>query len=351
MDIDKKRSQIKEIQNNNDLTPSEKSKQIQKIMGGYDNFNMNDNINIINCEHYPHKKCNKFYFSCCNAFFSCIRCHNGDHETSLKYIACGECKLLQVPSNVCCDPKCNLSFSKNYCSKCFIWTEKSIVHCDECGICRVGEVGSLFHCNNCDACFDVKGKDFHKCINISYREQVCTYCLESTHSSQDSSVSLKCGHLVHNKCLQSAIKSGVITCPTCRKSMYDVDWSLLKHMINMQPMIEEDIYIGDVVKCLAFGGLLFRVDDIGICALANDGIGICALANDDISLGNMYKGCFVSESSEMIMIMGTFNRESLEKPLRRINIYCNDCCVKSNVEFHYLGHECNVCGGYNTSLF
>lgn len=322
------RLKIKAIQNDNTLSASEKSKEIQKLM--VSNYKIAD-IDITKCIHYPHKKCNKFYFSCCNAFFSCIRCHNGDHEISLKYIACEECKLLQVPSNVCCDPECNLIFSKNYCSKCFIWTEKSIVHCDECGICRVGEVGSLFHCNNCDACFDVKGKDFHKCINISYREQVCTYCLESTHSSQDSSVSLKCGHLVHNKCLQSAIKSGVITCPTCRKSMYDVDWSLLKHMINMQPMIEEDIYIGDVVKCLAFGGLLFRIDDI--------------------PFANMYKGCFVSESSGMIMIMGTFNRESLEKPLRRIDIYCNDCCVKSNVEFHYLGHECNVCGEYNTSLF
>lgn len=326
-----KRLKIKNIQNNNALSMSEKSKEIQKIMSG--NCTIND-INIINCNHYLNKKCNKFYFSCCNTFACCVRCHNenmiNNHKAELKYITCKKCKLLQIPSNLCIDTNCNTVFSNNYCSKCFIWTDKSIVHCDDCGICRIGDKNSLFHCNNCDACFSIDGKHLHKCVNISYREQICAYCMESTHTSQDSSVSLKCGHLVHNKCLQSATKLHMYTCPSCRKSIYDLDWTSLKNLIEMQPMIEEDIYIEDIVECKVLGNLSFQVNDISINTYGF----------------KMYKGIFIMNDIKY----GSFNRESLKKPLKRVDIYCNDCDTKSNVLFHYLGHECLNCSSFNTSL-
>ena len=90
-------------------------------------------------------------------------------------------------------------------------------------------------------------------------------------------------------------------------------------------MPEEDIREEDIVECIAFGGMLFRVTYIS---------------------GNMYTGVFTANS----MIRGTFGKDSLRKPLRRADIYCNDCDKKSNVVFHYLGHECLECGSFNTAL-
>jgi hypothetical protein len=318
------RLKIKAIQNDSTLSASEKSKEIQKLMSS--NYKITD-IDITKCNHYPHKKCNKFYFSCCNTFASCLRCHNesASHKPILKYITCVKCNLIQSPSAICIDDACKTVFSTNYCSICFIWTDKPIVHCNDCGICRVCVEGSIYHCKSCDACFDIKHKDSHKCVNKSYREQVCAYCIESTHTAQDSSVSLKCGHLVHNMCLVNATKSHMYNCPTCRKSIYDIDWTSLRNLIAMQPMPEEDIHEEDIVECTAFGGMLFRVTYIS---------------------GNMYTGVFTANS----MIRGTFVKEALRKPLRRADIYCNDCDKKSNVLFHYLGNECLECGSFNTAL-
>ena len=216
--------------------------------------------------------------------------------------------------------KCNKIFSKNYCNICFIWTDKNIVHCNDCGICRIGNKNTLFHCNTCEICFN--NKLLHKCINKSYKEQICAYCLELIHNSQDNSISLKCNHIVHNKCLENAKKSMCITCPTCRKSIYEVDWSLLKNWISLQPMINE-IYVNDIVKCISFGNLSFQIDSIN---------------------NNMYSGFFIGMN-----IKGTFNKTSLYKEEQKVKIYCNDCNKSSCTLFHYLGNECIYCGSYNTS--
>lgn len=314
------RTNIKNIQNNNNLSSDEKNKEIQKLMN-----NSSKPISIKKCIHYPNKKCNNFYFLCCNIFTNCIRCHNelteNNHLPILKCITCKECKLLQYPSNECKNNNCKILFSKNYCNTCFIWTDKDIVHCSECGICRIGNKDTLFHCNNCETCFN--DKLLHKCINKSYKEQICTYCMEHIHNAQDTSLSLRCEHIVHNKCLNNAMKSMCYTCPTCRKSIYDVDWTSLKYLINIQPMINE-IYVGDIVKCIVFGNLLFKINSIE---------------------NNLYSGVFVNTN-----IKGTFNIESLYKDPKRVDIYCNDCNKISNTIYHYLGHECEYCNSYNTTI-
>ena len=33
----------------------------------------------------------------------------------------------------------------------------------------------------------------------------------------------------------------------------------------------------------------------------------------------------------------------------QVNISCNDCEVRSEAKFHFLGLECAVCKGYNTA--
>ena len=328
-DINNLRKEIIKIKNNNNLSQSDKNREIHNLMNiKKEDKNVSVNVNNDYCIHYPNKKCNYFYFSCCNRFFNCVRCHNeslniNEHSHNLTHITCSYCKLLQKPSNKC--SYCNLKFSNNYCSICFIWTDKDIYHCNKCKICRVGSKDSLFHCDKCDTCFSIIAKDLHKCIEISYKSQTCAFCLESTYNSQNSSISLNCGHLVHNKCLMDASSNEQYKCPTCRKSMFKMDWSLLRDLIKSQPMPEEEILVGDIVICQPFGNSLFKVESINEF---------------------MYKGTFIN----LFNVKGTFYKYDLKKEVKKVIIYCNDCCKKSKVNFHYLGNECLHCNSFNTMI-
>ena len=315
---------IKKINNDNSLNNKEKNIAIQKL------FNSSNIIKKINCDHYLFKKCNNFYFSCCNIFTNCIRCHNeinNDHSPIIKYITCKKCKLLQIPSNKCINSSCNIVFSKNYCKICFIWTHKNISHCNLCGFCRVGN--NLFHCNNCDTCFDIFYKNSHECKNISYRNESCVFCLDEIFNSQYSFSSLKCNHHVHNTCLEKAIKSNIYKCPSCRKSFYNIDWNSLRQSIISQPLPLPDILIGDQLKTTFLGNTLFNINDI----INNNGI-------------LTYKVSLVNNP----YFIGYFNEESLIKNLKKVDILCNDCENKSNTLFHYLGNECSYCFSFNTLI-
>jgi len=162
-------------------------------------------------------------------------------------------------------------------------------------------------------------------IKISYKEQICAFCLESTHNSQHSSISLNCNHLIHNKCLKEAHENSQYKCPICRKSMFSMDWSLLRDLIKIQPMPEEEIIVGDIVICKSFGNSLFKIELINKL---------------------LYKGVFIT----MQNVYGTFYKNDLKKEVKKVNIYCNDCCQKSDVYFHYLGMECLYCNSFNTII-
>ena len=317
------RKKIKDVQSDNSISLSEKNKQIQLLMNP-------SKLEIIHktCLHYPNKKCNNFYFSCCNIVSDCIRCHNEISDECNKpvidYIHCSNCNSKQSPSNRCVNKECDILFSKNYCPICKIWTDTDMTHCDKCKICRVGEKDKLFHCDKCDTCFKIESKESHICISISFRNQTCTFCLENVHASQNCLVPLKCGHIVHSLCLENALKMHQYRCPTCRKIIYHIDWSNTRDMILFQPMPVEDIRIGDTVQCTVMQNKLFIIEYI---------------RNDFL-----YVGYFSDKS----IGYGIFNKESLKKMPKKINIYCNDCEKECETLFHYIGNECMYCNGFNT---
>jgi RING finger/CHY zinc finger protein 1 len=328
------RKDIIKIKEDNTLTESEKNSKIQNLL--YNNKNNNNNKNIFeednNCNHYPNKLCNKFYFSCCNLFYNCIRCHNesilNEHLPIPEAINCSICNLIQPSSNECMNEDCKTIFDKSYCKKCFIWTSKDIYHCNKCELCRLGTEESIYHCDNCDICFNIESKDFHKCSKISYKEQLCAYCIDSIHSSQIAPITLNCGHIVHQKCMNDAIKLNEYKCPNCRKSICNVDWTLLKYLIESQPMPLEEIYENDIVEYFNQKIIITNINNI-----------------IKIDYNNIiYEGYF----EKTPYVKGYFNKKSLYKPPKMKDIYCNDCDKKSNVKFHYLGHECKECGSFNT---
>jgi RING finger/CHY zinc finger protein 1 len=319
------KDKIKKIQSDINLTKEEKTKKIQELM-------MPKKKLYIKCSHYPHKKCSKFSFSCCNNSYDCVRCHNEveTHTPILDKIKCDACFTFQSRSNLCQNSDCNTFFSKNYCELCNLWTEADIYHCIECGLCRVGSKESLFHCKICDTCYNMDNSINHNCKSRELRNEICVFCLENVYNSQDSYFSINCGHFVHNNCLKKGVNMNQIRCPQCRKSIYDMDWSLLKMMISIQPMPQEDIIIGDTLQFIQFlGKVMIIVDDI--------------LTRDSIIT---YKCRFATMNDKIIYA----NRDSLYKAPKVVKIYCNDCNKKSETSFHYLGNECNLCNSYNTNI-
>ena len=325
-------NEINLIKNNNNLSSIEKNKAIQELIN-ISNKNILNNLKYKNeCKHYLHKKCNNFYFSCCDDNFDCLRCHNemNTHKPILKYICCKKCNLQQEPSNQCKNNECNIHFCKSFCNICFVWSNHKIYHCEKCSFCRVGDKNMLFHCDNCEACFDLRSKESHICINKSFKDLQCLYCLESIFNSQDNSIKLDCSHIVHYKCYEKALESYNFKCPTCRKSVVNMNWSYLKYLIDMQPMPIEPITVNDVVKCKTLSNMNFKIIDI-----QND---ICT-------------GYFINwklKNNENVKAFIKIN--DLIKESKKIDIYCNDCCKNSNVLFHYLGNECNYCGSFNTMI-
>ena len=317
------REEIKKIQNNKDLTNIDKNKLIQNLMMNNKSYINNE---IKECTHYPTKKCNYFYFDCCNQFANCIRCHNemdDSHKPELTNITCDNCKLFQKPNDKC--ENCKIIFNKSYCDICYIWTDKDIYHCKKCGICRVGVKDKSFHCDSCDTCFNTSIIE-HKCPqNLSYRDKTCGFCLDNIHDSQLSTFSLSCSHIVHLVCYKDALKNEQHRCPICRKSICEMNWNYIKEMIRIQPM-PQDITIGDEAIYKYFGKII--VTDI----------------NED-----MYSGYFENFGLHN-KVYGTFHKNDLKKYIKDVNILCYDCSNKSCVKFHYFGLECLYCGSFNTSL-
>ena len=108
--------------------------------------------NALGCEHY--KRNIKLQCSACYRWYTCRFCHDAveDHmlnRRQTKNMLCMLCGCAQPASEECA--LCSERGAWYYCDVCKLWDddpEKSIYHCDECGICRVGlGLGKdFFHC-------------------------------------------------------------------------------------------------------------------------------------------------------------------------------------------------------------
>jgi hypothetical protein len=153
--MNNKRELIKQINNDQSLSQTEKNRKIQELMmEEYLKFQAKSNESK-SCSHYE-KSCYKFYFDCCKICDPCKRCHSERNCISkdkliVKEITCSKCDKTQKPEEYCIS--CGIKFSNSYCKTCQIWTLKNITHCDKCGICRLGKPETLFHCDDCGICF------------------------------------------------------------------------------------------------------------------------------------------------------------------------------------------------------
>lgn len=183
---------------------------------------------IYGCKHYQ-RSCQILSPCCQGKFYTCRFCHdeaNPLHKLDPKkveLIGCMKCGTVQTVKQDC--EKCGERFGDYFCEVCRMFSSdptKSIYHCVDCGICRIGKgLGiDVFHCKKCATCMDMSLKNSHKCVERSL-ESNCPICTDFLQNSSEPITFLDCGHSMHTTCFDQYSKTSY-TCPICLKSMGDM---------------------------------------------------------------------------------------------------------------------------------
>ena len=172
----------------------------------------------LGCFHY--KRNVKMQCYECERWYTCRLCHDEARkpcpyrEDIRKNMLCMLCNTPQRASHIC--RMCGQLAARYYCAICKLWSDdpdKAIYHCDDCGICRLGEgLGKdFFHCKTCAACMSISAEPTHKCIEKSTQCD-CPICGEYLFTSNKSVAFMRCGHAIHEICFADWCKSGY-KCP------------------------------------------------------------------------------------------------------------------------------------------
>lgn len=107
---------------------------------------------ILGCQHY--KRNVKLQCTTCKRWYTCRFCHDEveDHHlirNKTENMLCMVCGHAQPAAHVCAN--CEEQAAQYFCEVCKLWdndNKKSIYHCNDCGICRIGQgLGKdFFHC-------------------------------------------------------------------------------------------------------------------------------------------------------------------------------------------------------------
>ena len=150
----------------------------------------NEAAGVMGCAHYQ-RNC-KLQCSTCSIWSTCRFCHNEldnvDHELvrqETKNMLCMFCKTAQPAQQYC--RSCSKRMASYYCAKCKLWDNdpnKSIYHCNSCGICRVGlGLGKdFFHCDRCNG----KTPSHRSCATFSVTDN-STVCMAMVSASSGPS--------------------------------------------------------------------------------------------------------------------------------------------------------------------
>ena len=252
----------------------------------------------------------------CNRWFPCRHCHDQASDLPFPHalrrkmtrnMLCQLCRTPQPAAEVCAN--CLEWTAYYYCAICKLWdndNNKRIYHCDDCGICRLGEgLGKDFvHCKKCRVCISISTSAAHPCVEGA-TEGDCPLCLDEMFASREKVVSLPCGHYMHAVCYKD-LMAVTYKCPVCSKSAVNMElqWRKLDDEIRMQPMPEED------------------EDMHGVLPHVEGHVG--EPQNTDI-------------------------RQITTARPKTVWIGCNDCGGRCWTAFHWLGLKCRVCDSYNTN--
>ena len=199
----------------------------------------------LGCIHYVRNV--KMQCATCEQWYPCRLCHDEDEDHTLprretKYMLCMLCNTPQRVGQIC--KMCNQQAAYYYCATCKLWNNdpnKSVYHCDDCGICRLGKgLGKdFFHCTTCAACMSIQAESTHKCIERSTKCD-CPICGEYMFTSNKPVAFMRCGHSIHETCFAEWCNASY-KCPICSKSIANMEsqFRRLDRDIEEQPMPPE----------------------------------------------------------------------------------------------------------------
>ncbi|KAK1761313.1 hypothetical protein QBC47DRAFT_290518 [Echria macrotheca] len=208
---------------------------------------------LLGCAHYRRNV--KMQCATCERWYTCRFCHDAveDHilpRKETKHMLCMLCGCPQKASDTCV--RCGESAAHYFCGVCKLWNDdpnKPIYHCNDCGLCRVGQgLGKdFFHCKKCMAC--IKMTTNHKCIERS-TDCDCPICGDYMFNSPRPVIFMQCGHSIHRHCFDE-YKRTSYKCPLCNKSCANMDaqfrnWDIA---ILTQPMPPEYRDARAIISC------------------------------------------------------------------------------------------------------
>ncbi|KAL5043715.1 hypothetical protein BDW71DRAFT_117085 [Aspergillus fruticulosus] len=196
----------------------------------------------LGCPHYRRNV--KLQCFDCKKWYTCRFCHDEleDHHLNrpkTENMLCMLCGHAQPAAQYC--KWCGGLAAQYYCVECKLWdndASKSIYHCNDCGICRIGKgIGKdFFHCKTCSVCLPISIETTHKCIERSTQCD-CPICGDYMFTSPETVVFMRCGHSIHQRCLSEYSKSSY-RCPICSKTITNMEATFrnLDRTIQSQPM-------------------------------------------------------------------------------------------------------------------
>ncbi|KAL3469983.1 hypothetical protein BJX99DRAFT_58699 [Aspergillus californicus] len=196
----------------------------------------------LGCPHY--KRNVKLQCFDCRKWYTCRFCHDEveDHHLirpKTQNMLCMLCGHAQSAAQYC--KWCGDIAAQYFCITCKLWdndASKSIYHCNDCGICRVGKgIGKdFFHCLTCSVCLPISIENTHKCIERSTQCD-CPICGDYMFTSPETVVFMRCGHSIHQRCLSDYSKTSY-RCPICSKTITNMEATFrnLDRTIESQPM-------------------------------------------------------------------------------------------------------------------
>lgn len=194
------------------------------------------------CLHYVHR-C-KLLAPCCGAWVGCRLCHDEAEccptkldRRNVQSVECIKCGTRQPVAESC--GKCGVKFANYFCALCRHYdddTSKGQFHCEGCGLCRVGGRENFFHCFKCGCCYSNSLKEEHHCIENNMHSR-CPICFEDLFDSVKPLSVVKCGHVIHEECLDGLRQHGSVKCPICCKSMFEMGsyWDELNALVDASP--------------------------------------------------------------------------------------------------------------------
>ncbi|PYH95875.1 CHY and RING finger domain protein [Aspergillus ellipticus CBS 707.79] len=200
---------------------------------------------FLGCQHY--KRNVKLQCHACKKWYTCRFCHDEleDHHLDrpkTENMLCMLCGQAQPAAQLC--GHCGERAAQYYCHACKLWdndASKSIYHCNDCGICRIGQgLGKdFFHCKTCSVCLPISIENTHRCIERSTQCD-CPICGDYMFTSPETVVFMRCGHSIHQKCLSEYAKNSY-RCPICTKTITNMESTFrnLDRTIESQPMPAE----------------------------------------------------------------------------------------------------------------